>query len=313
MQQFDYLRPGSLQEALDLLGQHGQSGMAVAGGTDVWVNVRSGKVKPTAVVSLNAIPNMRFILPEGRAVSLGAGTRHADVEDSEWVARHFPALQQACEGVGSRQVRNVATVGGNLCNAAPCADSGVALLLYDATLITQGTNGSRELTLDQFFVGPGETVLEPGEILTEIRVPDPGERTFSAYWKHTRRRGVELPLLGVGCRVTLSADNIVEKARISLGVCAPMPKRSKEAEAVLEGKPSRKRTCRRPPRRPPPTPWSGTRGAAGPGTAARWSASSSPACSRTPGRTKEVRVKTIEFQVNGDLVPVAVREDWTLL
>jgi CO/xanthine dehydrogenase FAD-binding subunit len=236
MQQFDYLRPASLEEALDLLEQHGRSGMAVAGGTDVWVNVRSGKVKPSAVVSLNAVPNMRFLLPEGRALSMGAGTRHADVEDSEWVARHFPALQQACEGVGSRQVRNVATLGGNLCNAAPCADSGVALLLYDAKLVTQGKNGSRELTLDEFFVGPGETVLEPGELLTEIRIPDPGERTFAGYWKHTRRRGVELPLLGVGCRVTLASDGTVEKARISLGVCAPMPKRSYEAEKVLEGK-----------------------------------------------------------------------------
>jgi CO/xanthine dehydrogenase FAD-binding subunit len=237
MQHFDYLRPQSLPEALDLLGQFGPKGMCVAGGTDVWVNVRSGKVKPAAVVSLNALPSFRFLLPEGHALTLGAGTRHADVEDSEWVARHFPALQQACEGVGSRQVRNVATVGGNLCNAAPCADSGVALLLYDATLLANGKNGARELTLDQFFVGPGETVLEPGEILTEIRLPDPGERTFSGYWKHTRRRGVELPLLGVGCRVTLSAEGIVKTARISLGVCAPMPKRSYEAEKVLEGKP----------------------------------------------------------------------------
>ena len=203
--------------------------MAVAGGTDVWVNVRSGKVKPTAVVSLNAMPNMRFIC---RTAGRSPGRRHPPRGRGGLGVggRHFPALQQACEGVGSRQVRNVATMGGNLCNAAPCADSGVALLLYDAKLITQGTNGSRELTLDQFFVGPGETVLEPGEILTEIRVPDPGERTFPAYWKHTRRRGVELPLLGVGCRVTLSADSIVEKARISLGVCAPMPKRSYEAE-----------------------------------------------------------------------------------
>ena len=152
-------------------------------------------------------------------------------------------------------------------------------------------------------MGPGETVLEPGELLTEIRVPDPGERTFSAYWKHTRRRGVELPLLGVGCRVTLSADNIVEKARISLGVCAPMPKRSYEAEAVLEGKPMTEENVKAAAETAAAsTPWSGTRGAAGPGTAARWSASSSPACSRTPGRTKEVRVKTIEFKVNGDLV-----------
>ncbi len=253
MQQFDYLRPTSLKEALDLLGQHGRQGMAVAGGTDVWVGVRSGKIAPAVVVSLNGIPGFREISPErdtaaydgaaegaGTAhvgMRLGAGARHADVEDSVWVARHFPALQQACEGVGSRQVRNVATVGGNLCNAAPCADSGVALLLYDAMMLIQGATGSRQVPLDEFFVGPGETVLEPGELLTEIRVPDPGERTFSAYWKHTRRRGVELPLLGVGCRVTLSPEGLVEKARISLGVCAPMPKRSKEAEAVLEGKP----------------------------------------------------------------------------
>ena len=193
MQQFDYLRPTSLKEALDLLGQHGAKGTAVAGGTDVWVGVRSGKISPSVVVSLNGIPGFREISPErdtaaydgaaegaGAAhvgMRLGAGARHADVEDSVWVARHFPALQQACEGVGSRQVRNVATVGGNLCNAAPCADSGVALLLYDAVMLIQGANGSREVPLDQFFVGPGETVLEPGELLTG----DPRARSGRAH------------------------------------------------------------------------------------------------------------------------------------
>jgi CO/xanthine dehydrogenase FAD-binding subunit len=245
----DYLRPASLAEALSLLSTI-EGAQPVAGATDVWVGIRSKKHAPQALVSLKSIPNLRFILPdrdtdayEGRAegatgdsgVLLGAATTHGDVEDSAWMKSHFPAVHQACSGVGSRQVRNVATVGGNICNAAPCADSAVGLLLYDATLVVAGPQGERELALSEFFVGPGETRLGPAEILKEIKVPSPGPRTYAWYWKHTRRKGVELPLLGVGARVTLAADGTVDKARISLGVCAPMPTRSYEAEKVLEG------------------------------------------------------------------------------
>ncbi|NLE73852.1 MAG: xanthine dehydrogenase family protein subunit M [Actinobacteria bacterium] len=245
----DYLRPASVAEALSLLSTI-EGAQPVAGATDVWVGIRSKKHSPKALVSLKNIPNLRFILPdretdayEGRAegvtgdsgVLLGAATTHGDVEDSAWMKTHFPAVHQACSGVGSRQVRNVATVGGNICNAAPCADSAVGLLLYDATLVIAGPAGERELPLSEFFVGPGETRLGPAEILKEVKVPNPGPRTYAWYWKHTRRKGVELPLLGVGARVTLDADGMVEKARVSLGVCAPMPTRSYEAEKVLEG------------------------------------------------------------------------------
>lgn len=249
--QLDYLRPTSLAEAISLLSSV-EGAQPVAGATDVWVGIRSKKHTPQALVSLKSIPNLRFILPdretdayEGRGegatgdcgVLLGAATTHGDVEDSAWMASHFPAVHRACSGVGSRQVRNVATVGGNICNAAPCADSAVGLLLYDAQLVLAGPAGERTLPLSDFFVGPGETRLGPAELLKEIRVPAPGPRTYAFYWKHTRRKGVELPLLGVGARLTLDAAGTVTCARISLGVCAPMPARSPEAEKVLEGKP----------------------------------------------------------------------------
>lgn len=245
-----YLRPTTLSEAISLL-ETVAGAQPVAGATDVWVGIRSGKHAPAALVSLKGIPGLAFLTPdsptdayEGRAegttadlgLVVGGAVTHGAVEDSEWVRRHFPALHQACSGVGSRQVRNVATLGGNICNAAPCADSAVGLLLYDATLTLAGPQGERQLAIADFFVGPGETRLAPAEILKEIRVPAPGARTFAYYWKHTRRKGVELPLLGVGARVTLSAQGLVETARISLGVCAPMPTRSREAERVLEGK-----------------------------------------------------------------------------
>ncbi|NLT34293.1 MAG: xanthine dehydrogenase family protein subunit M [Gaiellales bacterium] len=245
-----YLRPTTLSEAVSFL-ETVAGAQPVAGATDVYVGIRSGKHAPAALVSLKAIPALGHLTPdsptdayEGKAeggtadlgVLIGGVVTHGAVEDSEWMRRHFPAVHQACSGVGSRQVRNVATLGGNICNAAPCADSAVGLLLYDATLILAGPAGERELPLSDFFVGPGETRLQPAEILKEIRVPAPGPRTFAHYWKHTRRKGVELPLLGVGARLTLAADGTVEVARISLGVCAPMPTRSREAEQVLEGK-----------------------------------------------------------------------------
>lgn len=245
----DYLRPASLAEAISLL-ETVEGAEPVAGATDVWVGIRAKKHVPKALVSLKSIPELRFILPdrdvdtyEGKeegaggdsGVLVGSATTHADVENSAWMKAHFPAVHQACSGLGSRQVRNVATIGGNICNAAPCADSAVGLLLYDATLLLAGPGGERELALADFFVGPGETRLGPAEILKEIRVPAPGPRTFAYYWKHTRRKGVELPLLGVGARMTLSGEGIVETARISLGVCAPMPARSYEAEKVLQG------------------------------------------------------------------------------
>jgi len=237
MASIEYFRPASLNEALSLLQKHGEGAVPVAGATDVWVNLRSKKLQPKALVSVRAIEELIVLGRDATSFVVGAATPHAALEDSDWVGEFFPALRRACGSVGSRQVRNVGTVGGNICNAAPSADSAIPLLLYDAVCTLYDTRGPREVPVDRFFQGPGKTVLAQGELLTEIRIPLPPNRTFSGYWKHTRRKAMELPLLGVGALVTLAEDGeTVTKARIALGVAGPVPVRVRRAEEALEGK-----------------------------------------------------------------------------
>jgi CO/xanthine dehydrogenase FAD-binding subunit len=237
-----YHRPKSLTEALSLLERLADGAVPVAGSTDVWVNLRSKKLKTEALVSLRGIDELCGIRPGAAFLSLGATTPHAAVEDSPWVMANFPALHRACASVGSRQVRNVGTIGGNLCNAAPSADSAVPLLLYDALCIARAPAGEREIPISRFVVAPGKTALARGELLTELRLSVPQPRTFSGYWKHTRRKAMELPLLGVGALVSLGEDGRVATARIALGVAAPVPLRVPKAEAVLEGRPLTRET-----------------------------------------------------------------------
>lgn len=257
MTMLEFYSPGNVEDAVSILARWRETAMPVAGATDMWVNIKSGKAQPQALVSLRGISALRGITYEGGnsaakgdgaggggavaargALTIGAATPHADIEDSAWVAEHFAGLQQACAGLGSRQVRNVGTLGGNICNAAPCADSATGLMLFDATVVLTGPDGVREMPLADFFIGPGQTRRGPAEILTQIRVADPGPHTYSGYQKHTRRKGVELAMMSVGVRITLAADGVtVAKARISLGVCAPTPTCSADGEAYLEGRP----------------------------------------------------------------------------
>jgi CO/xanthine dehydrogenase FAD-binding subunit len=262
MTMLEFFSPGSVEDAVRILAQWSETAAPVAGATDLWANIRSGKAQPQALVSLRGISALRGLAYEGGnsggnsggkgggaggdggavaargALTIGAATPHADIEDSVWVAEHFTGLQQACAGLGSRQVRNVGTLGGNICNAAPCADSATGLMLFDAAVVLVGPDGVREMPLADFFIGPGQTRRGPAEILTQIRVADPGPHTYSGYQKHTRRKGVELAMMSVGVRITLADDGVtVAKARISLGVCAPTPTCSAGGEAYLEGKP----------------------------------------------------------------------------
>ncbi len=237
MHAFEYLLPETVDEALALLAD-GAGAVPVAGATDVWVGLQAGKIAPSALVSLRRIPGLAGIREEaGGALVFGAATTHAAVEDSALVRERLPALHRACSAVGSRQVRNVGTLGGNLCNAAPSADSAVPLLLYDAVCVARGPEGERAIPVEEFFLAPGRSALGPGELLVEVRVPAPAPRAFADYWKLTRRKAVELPILGVGARVSLAADGAVVQARIALGVAGPTPLRARGAEAVLEGRP----------------------------------------------------------------------------
>lgn len=239
MKKFTYLVPQTLDEAISLHRSHGDGAMYVAGGTDVLVKVKSGKMAPDYLISLKHISGQDQLRlnPDTGELHIGAFVTHRILETSSLIKKHYPIIQDAVQHIGSVQIRNVATIGGNLVNAVPSADGAVPLIALDAGVSIYGTTGPRRVDLIHFFEGPGKTVMEPGEILTEIIVPKQPARTGGAYQKFGRRAAMELPLIGVGVLLSLEeGSNRCSKARVSLGVAAPTPIRTLNAERYLVGK-----------------------------------------------------------------------------
>ena len=239
MRKFTYLVPKTLDEAISLLTSHGEQAKYIAGGTDVLVKIKEGKLAPDYLVSLKHIisQDRPFLNHETGELYIGAFCTHRSIEQSVLVERQYPIIHDAVKNIGSVQIRNVATIGGNLVNAVPSADGAIPLIALDAKVNIYGPKGQRSMELRRFFLGPGQCDLEAGEILTEIVIPPPAARTGSAYIKHGRREAMELPMLGVGVLVNLEEDmRTCAKARICLGVAAPTPFRAAEAENYLKGK-----------------------------------------------------------------------------
>ncbi len=239
MKQFTYLTPKTLDEAISLHVSHGESAKYIAGGTDVMVKVKEGKLAPEYLISLKHIigQDRPFLNQETGELYIGAFCTHGSIEASQLIQHHYPIIHDAVKNIGSVQIRNVATIGGNLVNAVPSADGAIPLIALDAKANIYGAKGQRTVELRRFFLGPGQCDLEAGEILTEIVIPPPLPRTGSAYIKHGRREAMELPMLGVGVLLSLEKDMLTcAKARICLGVAAPTPFRALEAEKHLKGK-----------------------------------------------------------------------------
>lgn len=237
MKKFEYLKPKTVDEAISLLESHGEKGRYIAGGTDVIVKIKEKKWTPDYLISLRHIPDLAYIHrdPEG-ILRLGALTTHRMLEQSSLIRRYYPCIFDAVENIGSVQIRNVATIGGNICNAVPSADGVIPLLILGAQVTLAGPKGKRSLPLKSFFLGPGLTLMEPGEILTEFFIPPLPANSSGGYVKHTRREAMELPIVGVGCFLALSPDlKTCAKARIGLGVAAPTPIRAYLAEEYLQG------------------------------------------------------------------------------
>ena len=235
---FEYIAPSSLDEAIRFLNEHRGAAKILAGGTDLTVRMKERIVTPEYVVDLKRIPGLKGISSaETDGLRIGALTAMPDVAYAEEVGRRFPMLAEGAGSIGSVQVRNRATIGGNLCNAAPCADTAPPLLCLGAAAKIAGPEGERTVPFDEFFVGPGETVLSEAEILTEIQIPSPLPRAGGAYTRHTTRRAMDIAVVGVGAAVTLGAeDGVCEDVRIVLGSAAPVPLRARNAEASLQGK-----------------------------------------------------------------------------
>jgi carbon-monoxide dehydrogenase medium subunit len=259
---YEYYRPATIDEAMALMEGSGGNGVYIAGGTDVMVLIRQKKLAPACLISLRNIGELTY-LETGGGLNIGSAVTHNEIAKNALVQRSYSALADATKKVGSLQIRNVATMGGNICNAAPSADTACPLLVLDASAVIAGKGGERVVALDEFFLGPNKVALEKGEILKGFSMPAFGERTGSAYIKHTRREAMDLPMLGVAARVTVRVDGsevgcrdamctidsisnilkrfedeglVCEDARIAMGVVAPRPMRAKKAEEALKGK-----------------------------------------------------------------------------
>ena len=232
---FDYHTPQSWEEAVDLLQDLGPQARPLAGGTDLMILIERGQLSPAHLISLDRIPGWDALQLDGE-LRLGAGATYRQIERRLPPEGPHAALLESARQIGGGQVRNVATVAGNLCNASPAADAVPPLLAMDASLLLCGPAGEHEVPVEEFITGPGENILGAAELLKEIRVPALPDGTSTAFLKAGRRAAMEISVVCVAARLRL-AEGVCKSARIALGAVAPTPLRAKEAESALQGRP----------------------------------------------------------------------------
>ena len=231
---FEYLAPKTLEEACSLLAAHPQEVFPLAGGTDLLVKMKQRRIVPRYVINLKTISGMDYITyDDNEGLRVGALVTIQALKNSVTVKRHCSMLAQAAAVESSVQIRNVATLGGNIANASPAADAPLALITLGASLLITRSGGEREVQMEGFFTGPGKTVLQPGEIIREVRIPPLPLRTGGAYLKHAVRR---TDIAIVSCAVVLTLlDDACKDARIGLGSVGPTAFRARKAEGLLQG------------------------------------------------------------------------------
>ncbi len=235
MHRFEYFAPTSLDEALSLLKGRGDGVKLLAGGTDLLVQMKEAGRHPSAVISLHALSELKSIEANAGGLRLGAGVDMATIAAHPVIQQRYTALAEGAGVLGSIQTRNMATIGGNVCNAAPSADTTPPLVVFDAIAEIAGPDGKRELPVAELFAGPGRTVLTPHEIAVAFQLPAQPPRTGSVYQRHTPRKIMDIAVVGVGIRLTLSEGGSIADARICLGAVAPTVIRATEAERALTG------------------------------------------------------------------------------
>ena len=231
MKSFEFYEPTTLAEASRLFAEaHAQ---LLAGGTDLVIGMKAYTETPESVISLQKIPGLAGITTEAdSSISIGAMTKVREVELSGDIQQHHTALAEGASEIGSIQIRNLATIGGNIAHASPAADTVAGLLVADAQVDIASADGERSVPIDELFTGPGQTVLAPGEIITRFRLPSPA--SGSHYIKHKIREVMDLAFIGVAAAINIDNGTITD-ARIGLAAVAPTPIRATAAEALLKG------------------------------------------------------------------------------
>ncbi len=215
-----YEAPQSIADAVRLI-QADPGARILAGGTDLLVQFRAGLRQPTAFVDVKRIPELIGISIDAKGLRLGAATSAAEICEHPEVKRLFPGLVEAVHLIGSTQIQGRGSVGGNLCNASPAADSTCALIVNRAECLIAGPKGERVVPVDTFCTGPGRTVLERGEFLVAIRIPRPAPLTADAYLRLIPRSEMDIAVAGAGVSVTLDASGVCTAARVAIGAVAP--------------------------------------------------------------------------------------------
>jgi carbon-monoxide dehydrogenase medium subunit len=236
---FGYFEPSSVEEAIDILRRGKDSHKVVAGGTDVIINLRRRTKSYSALVNIKRLPGITSWSAEpGKGLHIGAATPFRDLETSAPMIERFPALVESIKVIGSVQLRNLATIGGNLCNASPSADSAPSLMVAGATatFVNDG-DGTRTIPVDQFFSRPGQSILGPVGLLLRVDVPEPQGMTGNCFERFTPRHAMDIAIASVASQVTLEpASGKVEDVAIALGAVAPTPIRVPRAEETLRGR-----------------------------------------------------------------------------
>lgn len=235
---FDYIVAGSLEEASNLLAELGPTARVMAGGTDLIIPMKDHAVKPEPeylidIKKLENLDTLSYDPQEG--LKIGALTTLRNIEHSEIVKEHYPAVAAAAKSIASTQIRAKGTIVGNICNASPSCDSGPIVLAADARILYHGLEGDREMRAGEFFKGVKKTALEPGDIVTGIVFPPLQENQRAVYIKHAVRKAMDLAIVGVAVIITVEHDCCTE-ARIAVGAAATTPIRATRAEEFLTGK-----------------------------------------------------------------------------
>jgi carbon-monoxide dehydrogenase medium subunit len=233
MKRFEVVQADSVEDCLRALAAHGREAKLLAGGTGLLPQLKNGMLAPRYVVDLSRVTRLRT-LDVHDGLRVGAAVTARELELNQAVQTRYPALAESGALVGSVQVRNLATVGGNLCNAAPSADMAPPLLALEAHAVIAGPGGERRVPIADFFTGVRKTVLAPNELLVELVVPPPGAHSGGQYLRHTPRRELDIAVVGVASQLTMAGGRCA-KARIALASVAPTPVRATAAERSLEG------------------------------------------------------------------------------
>jgi CO/xanthine dehydrogenase FAD-binding subunit len=231
-----YFSPKSVAEAISLLSEYGEKAEIIAGGTDSLVRLKKGDTPPDLFINIGEIQELSYIQHDDKGgLRIGAGTPIHSIVNSSLLKEGLGILSHAAGKLGTPTIRRQATIGGNLCNAAPSGDMAPSLIVLGAQLKISGIEGDKSMLVEDFITGPGQTRLKRNEMLTEIHIPHPVSSGRAVYLKQTRSQGADLAIVGVAVMVVMDGE-VIKDVKICLGAVAPTPLRAKKAEELLRGK-----------------------------------------------------------------------------